>query len=190
MTRANPKPMRADARRNYERLLDEARTAFAGQGTDASLEEIARRAGVGIGTLYRHFPTREALLEALLRDRLDAQTAYAADLLTAPDPMAALHAWATRLARTTTSFRGLADAFTDALADQSSELHRSCVAMRDGVRDLVARAHAAGQLAQDVTELEVLLLVNSIAWAAERTPSCGPSLERLVSLTFDGLRVR
>ena len=190
MTSANPKAMRADARRNYERLLAEARAAFADQGTTASLEEIARRAGVGIGTLYRHFPTREALLETLLRDRFDAQTAYAADLLTDPDPLAALQAWSLRMAQTATSFRGLTDTLTDALADRTSQLHHSCVAMRGGVGELVARAREAGQLAAEVTELEVLLLVNSVAWAAERSPAAGPTLERLVELAFHGLRAR
>ena len=81
------KPMRADARRNYERLLEEARRAFAEHGVEASLEDIARRAGVGIGTLYRHFPTRDALLEALLRDRFDTQAERARELLAHPEPL-------------------------------------------------------------------------------------------------------
>src|SRR5690606_31525652 len=78
------RPMRADARRNYERLIETARTAFAEHGTDASLDDIAKRAGVGSGTLYRHFPTRDALLHAVLRDRIDGLLAHADELLSEP----------------------------------------------------------------------------------------------------------
>src|SRR3954452_2753784 len=87
------RPMRADARRNVERLLAVAKETFAERGADAPLEEIARRAGVGIGTLYRHFPTREALLEALLRDSFEPLRAEADRLLTSPSPGDALDAW-------------------------------------------------------------------------------------------------
>lgn len=190
MSGADQKVMRADARRNYERLLTEAKQAFSSQGTDASLEEIARRAGVGIGTLYRHFPTREALLETLLRDRFDAQAAYAAELLEDPDPLAALQAWSTRFVETSSVYRGLAETLADALAEEASLLHRSCLGMRENVRALVSRAHAAGVLAADVSLLEVLLVINSAAWAAERSPAGGPSAGRLVSLAFAGLRAR
>lgn len=78
--------VRADARRNYEHLLAVAGEAFAEHGTDASLRDVARRAGVGIGTLYRHFPTRETLLEALMSSRFDVLRASAEDLLGAPSP--------------------------------------------------------------------------------------------------------
>src|SRR5260370_41542128 len=86
--------MRADARRNYERLLAAALAAFAERGADdVSLEEIARRAGVGIGTLYRHFPTRPALLEAVYRDQVEALGTLAGQLLTAESPGAAIREW-------------------------------------------------------------------------------------------------
>src|SRR6266567_3379071 len=88
------RPMRADARRNYERLLKGALEAFGEQGADtASLEEIARRAGVGIGTLYRHFPTRQALLEAVYRDQVDALGIRAAELMRTDPPGTALAQW-------------------------------------------------------------------------------------------------
>src|SRR5499433_1511780 len=89
-----PRPMRADAQRNYERLLSAAAAAFAEHGADdVSLEEIARRAGVGIGTLYRHFPTRQALLEAVYRDQVEALRARADELLVSVPPGAALAIW-------------------------------------------------------------------------------------------------
>jgi AcrR family transcriptional regulator len=190
MTSANPRAMRADARRNYERLLDEARRAFGQQGIDASLEEIARRAGVGIGTLYRHFPTREALLEALLRTRFDAQAAAAEELLEHPSPIEGLKTWALRMAEASTVYRGLTETLADALADESSQLYQSCHAVRDGARRLVERAREAGELRPDATVLEVLLLIHSAAWSAEHAPGGGPSLNRLVDLVFQGLRAR
>ncbi|WP_443613007.1 TetR/AcrR family transcriptional regulator [Actinomadura madurae] len=87
------RPMRADARRNYERLITTARVAFMENGTGASLDDIAKRAGVGSGTLYRHFPTRDALLHAVLRERIDGLLAHAEELLADPDPDAALGLW-------------------------------------------------------------------------------------------------
>ena len=87
------RPMRADARRNYERLLIEARTAFTDHGTDTSLEDIARRAGVGIGTLYRHFPNRTALMGAVFQGEVDALLTHALELADAPQPCAALVEW-------------------------------------------------------------------------------------------------
>ncbi|TVT49428.1 TetR/AcrR family transcriptional regulator [Amycolatopsis rhizosphaerae] len=190
MTEVPARAMRADARRNYERLLGEAKRAFAEQGIDASLEEIARRAGVGIGTLYRHFPTREALLEALLSERFDAQAAGADELMAHPSPIDGLRMWALRLAEMSMSYRGLVEATAAALANESSQLYRSCHAMQEGASRLVTRALEAGQLRADVTALEVLLLVNSSVWAAERAPDGTPSLARLVDLVFLGLRAR
>src|SRR5580692_8989983 len=84
------RPLRADARRNYEKLLAAGRAAFTEEGSSASLEEIARRAGVGIGTLYRHFPTRQALLEAVYRDQVEAMRSRADELLAGGDPSDAL----------------------------------------------------------------------------------------------------
>jgi len=184
------KAMRSDARRNYERLLDEAKRAFAERGVDASLEEIARRAGVGIGTLYRHFPTREALLETLLRNRFDAQTEAAEKLLAHADPFEALKIWSLGLATTTTSYRGLVESMAEAMSDPASDLYRSCHAMQAAAKRLVERARQAGELRQDVTVLEVLLLTNSAAWSSERAPHGKPSLKRLVDLVFAGLRSR
>jgi AcrR family transcriptional regulator len=190
MTSANPRAMRADARRNYERLLGEAKHAFLRNGIDASLEEIARRAEVGIGTLYRHFPTREALLEALLGERFELQAAAADELLSDPSPLAGLKTWGLRMAETSTSYRGLVEALADALSDQTSRLYQACHAMQDGAARLVDRAREAGELRPDVTALEVLLLINSVAWASERAPGGTPSLTRLIDLVFEGLRAR
>src|SRR3954447_17497648 len=102
------KPMRADARRNYEKLLAAAREAFTQQGSSASLEDIARRAGVGIGTLYRHFPTRQALLEAVYLDEVDAVCQSAA-ALAEQEPWDALAAWLRRFVAYVATKKALAD---------------------------------------------------------------------------------
>src|SRR6516162_4774667 len=111
-----PRPMRADAQRNYARLLDAASAAFLEHGADdVSLEEIARRAGVGIGTLYRHFPTRQALLEAVYRDQVDALGARAAELAQSDSPAAALAEWVTALVTFGKAKRSLTTALLEVL---------------------------------------------------------------------------
>ncbi|GAA2793199.1 TetR/AcrR family transcriptional regulator [Nonomuraea dietziae] len=145
MSTTGPAPqrrMRADARRNYERLLAAAATVFAEHGVDASLEDIARRAGVANGTLYGHFPTRQALLEALLRDRMDALTATARDLLDHPSAHEALVIWARAAMAHTTTYRGLVTALMRSIKDESSELHAACRAVLVGGEQLLTRAQA------------------------------------------------
>jgi AcrR family transcriptional regulator len=181
------KPMRADARRNYERLLEEAHRAFAEHGVEASLEDIARRAGVGIGTLYRHFPTRDALLETLLRDRFDAQAERARELLTHPEPLNALQTWLSGLGDATGTFRGLVELTADALNDETSRLYESCHAMREVGSQLVERAKLAGELREDVTAQELLLLLHAASWAGGHLPGEG-GMQRLLALVFEGLR--
>ncbi|MFD9888826.1 TetR/AcrR family transcriptional regulator [Amycolatopsis sp. NPDC059027] len=181
------KPMRADARRNYERLLAEARRAFTERGVDASLEDIARSAGVGIGTLYRHFPTREALLETLLRDRFDGQAEKARELLAAEDPLAGLYTWLVGLGTTAGAYHGLVELMADAINDPESRLHASCHAMQDAVSQLVDRAKEAGALRADVTTRELLLLSHGASWAGTHLPG-ERGMERLLTLVFEGLR--
>lgn len=181
------KPLRADARRNYERLLEEARHAFAANGVEASLEEIARRAGVGIGTLYRHFPTREALVETVLREGFDAQAAAARELLDSPEPLDALKAWLAGMGEQSARYRGLPELMVDVLNDEASPLYASCHAMRDQVSHLVERAKAAGELRADVTVPEILVVLHALSWASEHL-SGDKGLERLLDLVFAGLR--
>src|ERR1700677_1307593 len=119
--------MRADARRNYDVLLSVAAQCFAEQGTDASLRDVARKAGVGIGTLYRHFPTREALLEAVLGSRFDRLRERADELAaTASSPQQALGDWLAEFAAGSVTYRGLPNEVMSALHDRESPLHASC----------------------------------------------------------------
>src|SRR5689334_18461894 len=143
-----PRRMRADARHNYALLLTAAAAAFAEHGPDAPLDDIARRAGVGIGTLYRHFPTRYALLEAVFLDSIEALGAEAEELLDAPSPGDALATWLRSLLVHNLTQRGLKEALMMAAG---SELASSCkTQMRAAGAALLARAQQAGAVRPDI----------------------------------------
>jgi len=180
--------MRADARRNYDRLLAEAARTFAADGTGASLEEIARRAGVGIGTLYRHFPTRDALVDAILRERFDELRAEAEHLAGARPSLDALTTWLRAFATGITRYRGVADALAGALHDPDSDTYKSCHAMRDAAVALITRAQEAGAVRADVAPGDVLSLAAGVAWVSERTDDPSARAEALLALTVEGIR--
>jgi AcrR family transcriptional regulator len=179
--------MRADGRRNYEQLLAVAGDTFAEQGTEASLREVARRAGVGIGTLYRHFPTREALLEAVLRQGFDTLRGRAAELLAAPEPGAALVTWLGELAAGATRYDGLPAEVIGALHDPGSRLHASCQGLRDAAAALLARAQGAGQIRPDLDAGELIALAGAVAWAAGQGPRPAAAARRYLSVLVNGL---
>jgi AcrR family transcriptional regulator len=172
---------RADARRNYERLLSEADAVFAEQGTDASLEAVARRAGVAIGTLYGHFPNRRALVGALLRERNEELFETGEDLLAAPQAAQALRRWIDLVVTHAASYQGLAALFADGAED---ELHESCVRMTGIGERLVRRAIEAGEVRADLTGEDVFTLMNAAAWTREH--GTAGQAERLVDLTVRG----
>ena len=178
------RPRRADARRNYAHLLDVARVAFAERGADASLEDIARRAGVGIGTLYRHFPTRQALLEAVFGDRVEALCAEASDLLVAPSPGDALATWLRAVVRHITLYRGLAAALAPILDKESEPASSWHGAIHAAGAALLARAQQSGAVRPDIGVADLLKLANAIAVATEQAPE---SADRLLALVMDGL---
>jgi AcrR family transcriptional regulator len=181
-------PARADARRNYDQLLAAARETIAEQGTEASLRAVARRAGVGIGTLYRHFPDREALLRALLGRGFDTLCARAAELLSDADADAALVTWVRELAEAWTLYDGLPASVMGALRDPDSRLHRPCEDLRARAGALLRRAQGTGSVRPDLTVDELLATVNAMAWAAKQAP--GQSTDRFLSLLVDGLAAR
>jgi AcrR family transcriptional regulator len=182
-------PVRADGRRSHEHLLAAARTTFAEQGTDASLREVARRAGVSIATLYRHFPTREALLEALLRQTFDTLRARATEMLTAADPGRALVLWSEELASSATRYDGLPASVLSALHHPGSSLHASCIGLRTAAGDLLARAQQAGHIRADLDSDELIATVYAMAWAARQAGRTGAG-ERLLTLLVEGLATR
>lgn len=185
-TPAQRRPLRADARRNRKRLLAEAAAAFAEHGMDFSLEEIARRAGVANGTLYGHFPTRRALLEALLGDRMRALAGTGEELLADPSPFDGLTAWTREALAHATLYRGLGAALMQAVENEASELHAACQAVLAAGDALVARAREAGEVRPDVTARDVFALVTAVAWASEQSSELQG--ERLLAFTLDGFR--
>jgi AcrR family transcriptional regulator len=179
--------MRADARRNYVQLLAAAKTVFGERGSDVSLDDVARRAGVGIGTLYRHFPSREALLDALLQDRLATLVAEANELLQRPAGGEAFDTWVAGLVSYMRTYRGLAGTLAPAFCSNSA-LSPSCQEMGRCGALLLARAQEAGAVRRDVDPADVIALVNAVVWTAEQRPEDGGRTGRLLSLVLDGLR--
>ncbi len=184
-----PRPMRADARRNYQALVSAASAAFIEHGADdASLEEIARRAGVGIGTLYRHFPTRQALLEAVYRDQVEAMCARADELLGSAPPGEALAAWLRGLVQFGRTKRSLTSALL-ATMNKDSELLSSCSAMmRQSAAALLTRAQDAGLVRPDADPADVLRMVHGISMVAQHSPADDGQADRMIGLIMDGLR--
>uniref|UniRef100_UPI0038CD42B2 TetR/AcrR family transcriptional regulator n=2 Tax=Streptomyces TaxID=1883 RepID=UPI0038CD42B2 len=182
-----PRAMRADARRNYERLLTEARDAFAEHGTDASLEDVARRAGVGIGTLYRHFPNRQALMSAVFEDAVSELLARSRELLSAPEPCSALVTWLREMVTHAGEYRGLARALLSVSTDSGSALARCSTPIHEAGGALLARAQQSGTVRPDVSIGDLLQLTHAIALAAEESPGDPNLADRLLRLTLRGL---
>jgi AcrR family transcriptional regulator len=180
--------MRADARKNYDHLLEVARQVIAEQGTEASLRDVARRAGVGIGTLYRHFPTRESLLEALLRDSFDRVSSKAEAFETSGPATDGLLAWLRDMVDLTHHHRGLIASMTMAIADQDSALHASCVALRGSGARLLARAQAEGKARSDIDGTDLLALISALAWLNDQ-PTFAPRVDRLFGVIADAILV-
>lgn len=180
--------MRADARRNYERLLTEARQAFIVHGTEAPLEDIARHAGVGIGTLYRHFPNRYALMDAVFEEETAVLVTRAAGMLDAESPIDALREWLAAYAVHSSHYRGLAVALMEADEGRMPACKGAAIAAAD---QLLVRAQQAGQARDDVAIADVLRLTSAIVVAAERNPADHRgTFQRLMALAMDGVRTR
>jgi AcrR family transcriptional regulator len=181
-------PKRADARRNYDKLLAAAAAAFAEHGADdVSLEEIARRAGVGIGTLYRHFPARQALLEAVYKDQVDGLEALAAKLLTAESPGAALGEWMRAFAAFGRTKRSLSSALV-ATIGKDSELMSACsLVLRNCTEALLRRAQEAGVARPEVQSADILRLTHGLIMATDTAPKDPGQAERMLGLIVSGL---
>lgn len=179
------RPLRADARRNYERLMAAARAAFTEHGAEAHLDDIARRANVGPGTLYRHFPNREALLAAVYRGDVEDLVAHAEALAAHLPPGEALDAWLRLQLDYIKTKRGLGSAVKAMLANDSETLAWCRESMREALRGLLSTAQEAGVVRKDVDAPDVLRLVHGVGIASEPVPD---QADRLLSLVLDGLR--
>jgi AcrR family transcriptional regulator len=180
-----PRPMRADARRNFDRLIVTAREAFTEHGPEASLDDIARRAGVGPGTLYRHFPNRLALLEAVYRADITRLSGRAHELLAEKPVEEALATWMLEQVDYVLHRRALS-VMLKTMFDRDSETMAYCkTTMREAADAMVSRARDAGLIRPEVTGSDLLRLGHAIGYAAEYAPS---DAERMLSYLLDGLR--
>ena len=180
------KPLRADARRNRDKVLAAAREAFTENGAATSLEAIARRAGVGIGTLYRHFPTRQALLEAVYVDEVE-QLAKAAGELSAMEPWPALEAWLVRLGAYLVTKHALANELLN-YVDTNADVFAACRSdLFAAGEPLLQRAKGAGVVRPDAELKEVVQMVGGIAKIQNSDPD---TIARILTMALDGLRYR
>nr|WP_201748878.1 TetR/AcrR family transcriptional regulator [Micromonospora acroterricola] len=174
------RPKRADARRNYDALIAAACDAFAENGAAASLEDVARRAGVGIGTLYRNFPSRRHLFEAVYVEEVRALSRTAEDLAELP-PWDALVAWLHRFVGYVATKRALAE---ELLHD--SEIFRSCrTEIYAAGEPLMSRAQAAGEVRDDIGFDDVVRLISGLTMAQFPSPE---QRDRVLGVALDGLR--
>lgn len=181
------RPMRADARRNREALLASAADLFAEQGIDVSLEEIARRARVGIGTLYRNFPTREALIADVYRREVDLLCGGVDDLLAELPPAAALEAWMKRFVSYVATKRGMAVALKSVVAADSDIFTSSRAKINEAMVRLVSDAIEAGTVRPDANPDDVLRAMSGFCLVSDQ-PGWQDQALRLISLLVDGLR--
>ena len=185
---AQVRPMRADARRNYERLLKVAAEAFAEHGEGASLDDIAKRAGVGSGTLYRHFPTRHALLEAAYLDRIEAIAARADELAAELPPGEALAEWLYELGAGMVRMRGLRALLGPAVTRTGSTVATACGdSVKSAAGRLVRAAQEEGTLRRDVEPVDVLRLAHGVSTAAELADGESEPIRRYLTLLREGL---
>jgi AcrR family transcriptional regulator len=182
-TQQQPRPQRADARANRDRLVTAARALFTDKGTSAPLEEVAERAALGVGTLYRHFPTRHALLEAVYVDEVEAMAQAAADLADVP-PWDALSQWLHHYVGFAATKRALNEALME--TDPNSNVLLTCrTAIVGAGTALVERAQRAGVVRADTNFTDVVRMVGAIAMVpgADDTQK-----RRMLELALDGLR--
>ncbi|MGW1468209.1 TetR/AcrR family transcriptional regulator [Streptomyces sp. NPDC001493] len=185
-----PRAARTDAQRNRERILETAALAVAEQGTPASLRDIARRAGVGLGTLYRHFPNRDALLEALLSQRFTHLAERADELAATAPPERALTEWLYEFTLGAGAYQGLPATLMATLNDPQSPLHACCLSMRQAGGRLLEAAQESGRVRPDVAPIDLFALANALSWIADQAPTLTERREHLFRLVMDGLRPR
>jgi AcrR family transcriptional regulator len=180
------RPKRADALRNYEKVVAAAREAFAERGTSTSLEEIARRAEVGIGTLYRNFPNRQALLEAVYAGEVEGMC-QAADDLVDLEPWDSFVAWTHRFVAYMATKQALAQELLD-YVDRDAPLFRNCRAMLFAAGEpLLQRAQEAGAVRPDTDIAEVIQMIGGIS----KIPTTEPGqIDHILDIALDGFRYR
>jgi AcrR family transcriptional regulator len=184
-----PRKPRADAARNRERVLEAAKTVFSAGGAEASLEAVARTAGVGIGTLYRHFPTREALFEAVYRREVQQLADLAERLREEAEPVEALRQWMRSNVRFVATKKGMSAALALAAYKPSDLFSYSFDQLTRAAGDLLNRAIAAGEIREDISPEDLIRALVGMCYMNDR-PGWQKSVLRLVDVFIDGLRNR
>jgi AcrR family transcriptional regulator len=186
-TASADRPVRSDARRNREKLVEVARTAFGASDGTVALEAIAREAGVGIGTLYRHFPTREALVEAVYAAELDDVATSAPALLEQLPPELALRAWMDRYAAFFETKRGMGDVFRAGVASGRIATPVTRKRITGAIGTILASGARAGTLRADADPEDVTMLVLGVLLSTASDPEPA-RIGRLLDLVVDALR--
>jgi AcrR family transcriptional regulator len=167
--------------------LKVAAEVISKQGTGASLRDIARRAGVGLGTFYRHFPTREALLGSLLKKTFEGLAQRARTLEESSSPYAALALWLQDFAEGVGTYRGLSASIMATLQDRNTEFHAACLRMQEAGGRLLERAQISGGIREDIQAIDLFALANAVAWIADQSASIAQRKEHLFSILMQGL---
>ncbi len=180
--------MRADAQRNYDRIVEIARDVFREQGYDASLDEVARRAGVGPGTLYRHFPNRDALLDAIMQSWVDSVgEAVERTLAFEGPPRDLLLAWFREYVRLISLHKGGPAKITAAMGDPDSPIRTKCQVLRGAHDRVIAALREQDALRDDVETLQVIRLVGGVATVADQSGLDEAAVRPLLEVVADGL---
>jgi AcrR family transcriptional regulator len=180
------RPRRADARRNYDKLIEAARQAFTELGSSASLEEVARRANVGIGTLYRHFPSRHDLLQAVYVEEVEALSASAVELAALP-PWEGLVAWLRRFVAYAIAKRALSDELLSTIGMESTVFRQCHDLIWAAGEPLVERAQEDGVVRTDTDFTEIVKMASGISQVKWAEPE---QLDKILLMALDGLRYR
>ncbi|WP_331743206.1 helix-turn-helix domain-containing protein [Kitasatospora sp. NBC_01300] len=187
MTREAGRPLRADAQRNRDKILAAAVRVFSEEGLDAHFERIAREAGVGTGTIYRNFPTREALIEAAYRNEVARLCEAAPGLLATMPPAEALRVWTRRFIDYATAKYGMADALRAVVASGSNPYADSREMIQGALDSLMDAGVAAGAIRSDIRPTDMFAALAGIALTSAK-PEQREQAERLLDLTLDGLK--
>jgi AcrR family transcriptional regulator len=189
--KAGRRKPRSDAIENRERLIEAAKEVLGLGGPDASLEAVARRAEVGIGTLYRHFPTREALFQAVYRHEVEQLIRLAGDLQGAGDAVEALRAWMHAYVGLVATKRGLLGALAVVVSEESKAMYAELsLRVKASVETLLARAVLAGELRPDIRADDLLQTMFALCYARQPEAGWTAQVLRLLDIFIDGLRTR
>jgi AcrR family transcriptional regulator len=184
-----PAKLRADARRNRDKLVETAAASFAEKGVETSLEDIARQAGVGIGTLYRHFPTREHLVEVVYRRELQSLAEAAAELAANQPADVAIEEWMRRFVGYIAAKRGMANSLKILMTSNSALFAEGAGVIRTALEGLLVNARDKNLIREDIDQTDLLHALSSV-YSMPDTPEWRQRAHRLIGLLMDGMRVR